>query len=79
MLAYSIRQGENQRASQCVAHWADLSLWQLMQGFGIPYFSVIAGVMKRNVWAWTKTPGAPSVSIFGMWHETHKLPWLPGL
>jgi len=28
-----------------VAHALDLSWWQVLQGFGIPYLSVIAGVM----------------------------------
>jgi hypothetical protein len=32
-----------------VAQAVDLSVWQDVQGFGILYFSVMAGVMKANV------------------------------
>ena len=38
------------------AHAVDLSLWQEVQGFGILYLSVIAGVMNLNVWDETNAP-----------------------
>ena len=31
------------------AHAVDLSVWQEVHGFGILYFSVMDGVMKRKV------------------------------
>jgi len=43
-----MRQGEYQRLNHSAAHWSDFCLWQEMQAFGMPYFSVIAGVMKRK-------------------------------
>jgi hypothetical protein len=49
-----------------VAHSVDLSVWQEVQGFGILYLSVIAGVMNLKVCELTKDPGTPSVSILGM-------------
>ena len=48
-----------------------LSEWQELQGFGILYLSVIAGVMNWNVWDRTNEPGTPSLSIFGMWQAMH--------
>jgi hypothetical protein len=53
-----------------------LSLWQLAQGLGIFWLSVIAGVMILKVCAATNTPGI-SGWIFGMWQETHWDPALP--
>jgi hypothetical protein len=50
-----MRQDENSgqlfRAS--VAHAVDLSAWQVVQGLGILYLSVKAGLMKAKVWART--------------------------
>jgi hypothetical protein len=43
-----------------------LSVWQEVQGFGILYLSVIAGVMNLKVCELTKDLGTPSVSILGM-------------
>jgi len=57
-----------------VAQAVDLSVWQLVQGLGILYLSVMAGVMKAKVCARTFT-SAMVVAIFGMWQATH---WLPG-
>jgi len=47
----SIRQGEcsGQRRMDSVAQAVVLSAWHDVQGFGILYLSVIAGVMKANV------------------------------
>ena len=47
------------------AHRVVLSLWQEVQGFGIPYLSVIEGEMKLNVWLRTLT-SAMVVAICGM-------------
>jgi hypothetical protein len=62
-----MRQGE--RSGQCrkasAAQAVVLSAWHVVQGFGILYLSVIAGVMKANVCARTFT-SAIVVSIFGM-------------
>jgi hypothetical protein len=72
-----MRQGERsvQALKVCSAHSTDFSLWQSVQGLGTLSDRVDAGVMKRNVWAWTFT--SPSVSsINGMWQDTH---WLPAL
>src|SRR5215469_13286971 len=73
---YSTRQGEysGQRRRASVAQAVDLSVWHWVQGLGISYRSVAAGVMTSKVWARTKTP-AMVVSILGMWQATH---WLPG-
>ena len=68
------RSGQRRIASS--AHAVDLSVWQDVQVFGILYLSVIAGEMKRNVWALTYTP-AMVVSIWGIWHATHWPPALP--
>ena len=79
-LRYSARHAE--RSGQCriasAAQAVVLSAWQDVHGFGILYLSVIAGVMKANVWALTKTPGIVT-SIFGMWHAMHSLPVEPSL
>ena len=56
-----------------MAHAVVLSVWQEMQGFGILYFSVIAGVMNANVCACTLI-FAIVVSIAGIWQLTHSLP-----
>src|SRR5580698_5150546 len=65
--AQSNRQGE--RSGQCrkasVAQVVVLSVWHVVQGFGILYLSVIAGVIKAKVCARTFT-SAIVVSIFGM-------------
>ena len=45
-----------------------LSRWQVVHGLGIPYFSVISGVMNRKVWAWTK--GAWNAFPFNGRHVT---------
>jgi len=69
------RHGENsgQLRSLSLAQAFDLSLWQLVQGFGIFEVSVKAGVMNRKVWLRTIT--SPIVcSIAGMWQATHSLP-----
>jgi hypothetical protein len=75
-----MRQGERsgQRRIASAAQVVDLSAWQVVQGFGILYLSVIAGVMKANVWARTFT-SAIVVSIFGMWHAMQLLPGDPFL
>lgn len=74
-MRYCSRHGE--RSSQPriapVAHAVVLSLWQVVHGFGMPYLSVIAGVMNANVCDRTLTSPI-SVSIFGMWHSTQLLP-----
>ena len=57
------------------AHSFDLSLWQLVQGFGMPNCFVSAGEMNSNVWPLTKFP-AIVCSIFGMWQAVHSLPTL---
>ena len=77
---YSMRQGDSsvQWRMASAAQAVFLSMWQDVHGFGILYLSVIAGVMKANVWALTKTPGIVT-SIFGMWHATHALPVEPSL
>jgi len=59
-----------------VAHAVVLSVWHEVQGFGILYFSVIAGVMNANVCACTLT-FAMVVSIAGIWQLTHSLPGVP--
>ena len=56
-----------------VAQAVVLSVWHDVQGLGILYLSVIAGVMNPNVWARTFA-SAIVVSIFGMWQATHSLP-----
>src|SRR5579863_1768304 len=61
-----------------VAQAVVLSVWQLVQGLGILYLSVIAGVMKSKVWARTNVPGMVT-SILGMWQATHWLPVEPVL
>ena len=75
---YSSRQGERsgQWRSASVAHAVVLSVWQEVQGFGILYFSVIAGVMNANVCACTLT-FAMVVSIAGIWQLAHSLPGVP--
>src|SRR5580700_10232088 len=64
---YSKRQGE--RSDQCrkasVAQAVVLSAWQVVQGFGILYFSVIAGMIKAKVCDRTLT-SAIVVSILGI-------------
>ena len=59
-----------------MAHAMLLSAWQEVQGFGILYFSVMAGVMNAKVCACTLT-FAMVVSIAGMWQFTHSLPGVP--
>ena len=78
MVHYSARQGDTlaQDLSASVAHWSFLSLWQLVQAFGILYCSVMAGVMNANVWLRTLT-SAMVASIFGMWQFTQSEPALP--
>jgi hypothetical protein len=77
---YSMRQGD--RSGQCrsasVAQALLLSAWQVVQGFGILYLSVIAGVINANVWERTFT-SAMVVSIFGIWHSMQLLPADPFL
>jgi len=75
-----MRQGElsGQWLIASLAQPVDLSAWQVVQGLGILYLSVIAGVMKSNVCALMKTLGI-SASIFGMWQDTHSLPAEPFL
>ena len=48
---YSSRHGDcsGQRRSASVAQEVGLSWWHEIQGFGILYWSVMAGVMNRNV------------------------------
>src|SRR5579864_9744858 len=70
------RSGQWRKAS--VAQSVVLSEWHAVQGLGILYLSVIAGVMKSKVCARTKTPGMVT-SIFGMWQATHWLPVEPAL
>jgi len=57
------RSGQRRKAS--AAQLVGLSAWHIVQGFGILYLSVIAGVMKANVWARTFT-SEMVVSILGM-------------
>ncbi len=64
--------------SACLAQAVVLSVWQVVQGLGILYLSVIAGVMNSKVCALTNTPGMVT-SIFGMWQATHGLPAEPAL
>ena len=59
-----------------VAHAVLLSVWHEVQGFGILYLSVIAGVMNAKVCPCTFT-SAMVVSIFGIWQATHWLAALP--
>jgi len=63
----SIRHGE--RSGQCrkasVAHAVVLLAWQVVQGLGILYLSVIAGVTKAKVCARTFT-STMVVSTFGI-------------
>ena len=77
---YSVRQGE--RSGQCrnasVAQAVVLSVWHVVQGFGILYSSVIAGVMNANVCARTFT-SEMVVSIFGIWQAIQLLPADPFL
>ena len=68
-----------QVTSSFVAQSVDLSVWQDVQGLGILYLSVMAGEMNLKVCELTKVPGTPWVSIFGIWHATHRLPGLPSL
>ena len=76
----SIRHGDlsGQCRSASVAQAVVLSAWHMVQGFGILYLSVIAGVMKAKVCALTFT-SAIVVSIFGMWQATQLLPADPFL
>lgn len=79
MLTYgSIRQGETfaQVFNSCSAQAVVLSLWQVVQEFGILYWSVSAGGMKRKVWLRTLT-SAIVCSICGMWQAMHSPPVLP--
>lgn len=55
-----------------------LSAWHEVQGFGVLYLSVIAGVMKAKVWDLTFT-SAIVVSIFGIWQAMQLLPGEPFL
>lgn len=59
-----------------LAQVVDLSLWQEVQGLGMPDCSVSRGEMKRKVWAATKLSLTVS-SIRGMWQAVHWLPALP--
>lgn len=62
-----MRQGEpsGQYCKVSVAQAVDLSVWQVVQGFGILYFSVIAGVMNAKVCERTFT-SAIVVAILGI-------------
>ena len=62
-----MRQGERSGHVRIVsvAHAVVLSAWHIVQGFGILYLSVIAGVIKAKVCALTFT-SAIVVSIFGI-------------
>ena len=61
-----------------LAHAVVFSVWQDVQGLGILYLSVIAGVINANVCARTLT--SPTVtSIFGIWQATQALPAEPFL
>ena len=64
---HSKRHGDlsGQLRNASAAHAVLLSVWHVVQGFGILYLSVIAGVMKAKVWARTFT-SAMVVSIFGI-------------
>lgn len=77
-LPYSIRHGE--RSGQCrsasVAQAVVLSVWQEVHGFGILYFSVMAGVTNANVCACTLIL-AIVVWIAGIWQSTHSPPGVP--
>ena len=75
-----MRQGERSGhwRMASVAQAVVLSVWHAVQGLGILYLSVIAGVMKSKVWARTKVPGMVT-SILGMWQATHWLPVEPVL
>ncbi|HZL28807.1 MAG TPA: hypothetical protein VFC39_19935, partial [Acidobacteriaceae bacterium] len=48
-----------QLSNSLLAQSVDLSVWQDVQGFGILYLSVIAGVMNLNVCELTNEPGTP--------------------
>jgi hypothetical protein len=50
-----------------------LSARHVVQGFGILYLSVIAGVINANVWESTFT-SAMVLSIVGIWHSMQLLP-----
>ena len=67
MHSHSIRHGERSGhwRNASVAQDVVLSAWHVVQGLGILYLSVIAGVMKANICARTFT-SAMVVSIFGM-------------
>ena len=77
---YSIRHGD--ASVQCrmasAVHAVVLSMWQDVHGFGILYFSVMAGVMKAKVCARTKTPGI-SASTLGIWQDAQADPGEPSL
>lgn len=60
------------------AHRTVLSLWQVLQEFGIFIVSVAEGGMNLKVWLLTLT-SASVCSILGMWQEMHSLPGLPTL
>ena len=72
------RHGENsgQVLSASLTHGTVLSVWQLLQAFGILNVSVASGGMNWNVWLRTLT-SAMVCSIFGMWQATHSLPAEP--
>lgn len=61
-----------------VAQAVVLSEWHVVQGLGILYLSVMAGVMKAKVWERTFT-SAMVVAIFGMWQDIQLLPVDPFL
>jgi hypothetical protein len=67
-----------QRRNSSVAHAVVLSAWHVVQGLGILYLSLIAGVMKANVCERTFT-SAMVVAIFGIWHAMQLLPADPFL
>jgi hypothetical protein len=62
-----------QRRNSSVAQAVVLSVWHVVQGLGILYFSVIAGVIKAKVCERTLT-SAIVVAIFGMWQAIQLLP-----
>ena len=67
-----------QRRNSSVAQAVVLSAWHVVQGLGILYLSVIAGVIKANVCERTLT-SAMVVAIFGMWQAMQLLPADPFL
>jgi hypothetical protein len=65
-----------QRRNSSVAQAVVLSAWHVVQGLGILYLFVIAGVINANVCERTLT-SAMVVAIFGMWQAMQLLPAEP--